>query len=68
MEEVKAFKLSDGRLIEDYEMAIMLQKEIDIKEKVSDFCDEYLMGFEHNELADEIVRKKDILLAALNGF
>ena len=33
MEKIEAFKLSDGRIIDNEERAIELQKEIDIKKK-----------------------------------
>jgi hypothetical protein len=38
MEEIKGFKLSDGRIIENKEEAIKLQKEIDFKKAVWDFA------------------------------
>ena len=38
MEEVKGFKLTDGRIIENKDEAIKLQKEIDFKKAVWDFA------------------------------
>lgn len=38
MEEIKGFKLSDGRIIENKDEAIKLQKEINFKKAIWDFC------------------------------
>ena len=67
MEKIKAFKLSDGRIIEDEKKAIELQKEIDIKKKLTFLCEEYLNSLEYYELADEIYSKRNEFLAALNN-
>ena len=67
MEKIEAFKLSDGRIIDNEERAIELQKEIDIKKKLNFLCEEYLDGLEYSELADEIYSKRIEFLSALNG-
>jgi hypothetical protein len=67
MEKIEAFKLSDGRIIDNEERAIELQKEIDIKKKLSYLCEEFLNGLEYYELADEIYSKRNEFLSALNG-
>ena len=58
MEEIKAYKLSDGTIIDNKQKAIELQKEIDIKKKLSYLCEEYLSGLKYYELADEIYLKR----------
>jgi hypothetical protein len=65
--KIEAFKLSDGRIIDNEERAIELQKEIDIKRKLSFLCEEYLNELEYYELADEIYSKRNEFLSALNG-
>lgn len=67
MEKIEAFKLSDGRIIDNEERATELQKEIDIKKKLTLLCEEYLNGLEYFELADEIYSKRDEFMSALNG-
>jgi hypothetical protein len=67
MEKIEAFKLSDGRIIDNEEKAIELQKEIDIKKKLTFLCEEYLSGLEYYELVDEIYSRKSEFLSALNG-
>lgn len=37
MEEITGYKLSDGRIIENKEEAIKLQKELDFKKEIYDF-------------------------------
>lgn len=37
MEEITSYKLSDGRIIENKEEAIELQKELDFKKEIYDF-------------------------------
>ncbi len=67
MEKIEAFKLSDGRIIDNKEKAIELQKEINIKKNLSYLCEEFLAGLEYHELADEIYSKRDRFILALNG-
>ena len=67
MEKIEAFKLSDGRIVENEEKAIELQKEINIKEKLSFLCEEYLGGLEYYELVEEIYSRRSEFLSALNG-
>jgi len=67
MKEIKAFKLSDGRLIEDKEKAKELQKEIDIKQKLSDLCDKWFVDLEYHEMAEQIYNLRSEFLSALNG-
>jgi len=67
MEKITAFKLTDGRIVSDEKEAKELQKEIDIKNKLSILCEELLYGLEYYELADEIYRNRQEFLDALNG-
>lgn len=67
MEKIEAFKLSDGRIVDNEEIAIELQKEIDIKKKLTFLCEEYLSGLECFELSNEIYSKRVEFLLALNG-
>lgn len=64
MEKIEAFKLSDGRIIDNEVRAIELQKEIDIKKKLTYFCEKFLMDLEYFELADEIYLKRVEFLSA----
>ena len=67
MVKIEAFKLSDGRIIDNEKDAIRLQKEIDIKKKLSYLCEEFLTGLEYYELADKIYAQRKEFLSALNG-
>jgi hypothetical protein len=67
MKEIKAYKLSDGRIIDNQIDAITAQKEIDIKEKLDFLCCDFLAGLETSELADEIYSHRNEFLAALNN-
>tara|TARA_R110000868_G_scaffold406836_1_gene687581 strand:+ start:316 stop:534 length:219 start_codon:yes stop_codon:yes gene_type:complete len=67
MKEIKAYKLSDGRIIDNEIDAIAAQKEIDIKEKLDYLCSEFLAGLETSELSDEIFRHRKEFIAALSN-
>ena len=41
IEKVKAYKLSDGEIIESRELALELQREIDIRARIDIFVDEF---------------------------
>jgi len=67
MQKIEAFRLSDGRIVDNEEKAIELQKEIDIKKRLSFLCEEYLMNLEPYKLVDEIYLRRNDFLSALNG-
>lgn len=66
MEEIQAFRLSDGRIIDNEKRARELQNEIDIKKRITYLCEEYLKGLEYHELADEIYSKRVEFMSAFN--
>ena len=65
MKEIVVFRLSDGSIIEDKQMAIKRQKEIDIKKKLSILCNEYLKELDYDELPDAIYNIRSLFLDAL---
>jgi hypothetical protein len=67
MEKIEAFKLSDGRIVDNEERAVELQKEIDIKKKLSFLCEEYLYGINYEEVVDKIYSKRKEFISALTG-
>lgn len=67
MKKITAFELTDGTIVTDEKEAKKLQKEIDVKKKLSFLCEKFLSGLEYYELADEIYGKRKEFLDALNG-
>ena len=67
MKKITAFKLSDGRIVEDENRANELQKEIDIKSKLIFLCDEYLFHEDTEAMANELYSHRQEFIAALNG-
>jgi len=55
MKEITSFKLSDGRIIENKEEAINLQKEIDLKKAIYDFAQREGLYEENKEFIYSII-------------
>jgi hypothetical protein len=53
VEKTTAYRLSNGELIEDKEMAVKEQKELDIRLKIDALIDEYLSPYTAKRLTDE---------------
>ena len=67
MEEIKGFKLSDGRIIENKEEAIKLQKEIDFKKAVWDFAQREGVCEGKDTIYDAIIDNADELRKIFNA-
>ena len=67
MEEIKGFKLSDGRIIENKEEAIKLQKEIDFKKAVWDFAQREGVCEGKDAIYDAIIDNADELRKIFNA-
>ena len=67
MEEIKGFKLSDGRIIENKEEAIKLQKEIDFKKAVWEFAQREGVCEGKDAIYDAIIDNADELRKIFNA-
>lgn len=69
MEEIKAYKLTDGSIIERKDLAVKKQAEISIKEQLSDFFANHtlLSSNQCEELVELCFERKEELVKILNN-
>lgn len=67
MEEIKGFKLSDGRIIENKDEAIKLQKEIDFKKAIWDFAQREGVYKTRDAIYNAIINNVDELCKIFNA-
>ena len=66
MKEIKAFKLTDGRIIEDQDEALKLQKEIDFQKEVWEFAQREGSYESKDDIFNAIVNNVDELRTIFN--
>jgi hypothetical protein len=67
MEEIKGFKLTDGRIIKNKDEAVKLQKEIDFKKAVWDFAQREGVYETKDAIYDAIIDNVDELRKIFNA-
>lgn len=68
IKEIKAYKLSDGRIVEEQDEACRLEIEMLLKKCLENFCREHLSAncYDCEGLADELFENRELLAEALD--
>lgn len=73
IKEIKAYKLSDGRIVEYEHEAYSLQINILMKEALKEFCSSYIgsgnymgSGYDHEDIANELFDHRQSLYEILD--
>ena len=68
MQEIKAYKLSNGAIVESKEDAIKIQGRIDFEESVWDFADTHVYGGAEDQIRNVILEHTDELFNILKTY